>query len=385
MPPPDDLDILIIGAGIVGLAHALAAVRHGLKVAVLDRDARAVGASVRNFGFVTVTGQEAGITWRRARRSRDVWAEVATPAGITLHQRGLLVCARRAEALACLEQFAATAMGAQCRLLTATEAADQPGLRRDLVGALHSPHELRVESRHAIGQLTTWLAAQGVAFLTRIAATAVETGTVVTPAGRLRARHIVVCPGTDLVTLFPEVIARRRTTLCKLHMLRLASPGVRLPAPVMSDLGLTRYLGYAGCAALPALRARLAAEQPAHLADGIHLIAVQDRDGSMVVGDSHHYGDAPDPFQPRAVDDRMLEELSATLDIPAPDVIERWVGVYPSGPDVCFAETPEERVHLVMVTSGTGASTSFALAEETLARILDAPPPPHTDADWTPP
>ena len=73
----------------------------------------------------------------------------------------------------------------------------------------------------------------------------------------------MVCPGTDLVTLFPDVMARRRVTLCKLHMLRVAAPGWRLPAAVMSDLGLVRYLGYADCPGLPALRARLEAEQPA--------------------------------------------------------------------------------------------------------------------------
>jgi glycine/D-amino acid oxidase-like deaminating enzyme len=70
-------DLVIIGAGILGLAHALHAARRGLKVAVLDRDAQANGASIRNFGFVTVTGQAAHKTWERARRSRDLWAEVA--------------------------------------------------------------------------------------------------------------------------------------------------------------------------------------------------------------------------------------------------------------------------------------------------------------------
>ena len=110
-------DIAIVGAGIVGLGHALAAVRRGLSVTVIDREARAAGASVRNFGFVTVTGQQAGITWRRARRARDVWAEIAPLAGIAIHQRGLLMLARRAEAMDVLADFAAGPMGAGCRLL----------------------------------------------------------------------------------------------------------------------------------------------------------------------------------------------------------------------------------------------------------------------------
>jgi glycerol-3-phosphate dehydrogenase len=55
-------DLLVVGRGIVGLGHALAGVRAGLRVAVLDRETRAIGASIRNFGFVTVTGQQDGIT-----------------------------------------------------------------------------------------------------------------------------------------------------------------------------------------------------------------------------------------------------------------------------------------------------------------------------------
>ena len=374
-------DCLIIGAGIVGLAHALAATRHGLRTAVLDRDARAVGASIRNFGFVTVTGQAEGITWRRARRARDVWAEVVGPAGIAIHQRGLVVAARRPEALTVLEEFAAGPMGAGCRVLRGDALAQaSTGLREGMSGALYSPHELRVESRDAIPRLAAWLAtAHGVTMLPRTAALAVRTGEVETSQGTIHADHIVVCPGTDLVSLFPDVIAAQQVTLCKLHMLRVADPGFRLPAPVMSDLGLVRYLGYAGCASLPALRARLDAEQAAWLADGIHLIAVQGADGSLVVGDSHHNDDAPDPFQPRAVDDRILMELSAVLPIAVPDVVERWVGVYPSGPKTAFTAAPLPGVRLALVTSGTGASTAFALAEETLADVLNLPAPHHAN------
>jgi glycine/D-amino acid oxidase-like deaminating enzyme len=81
-------DLAIVGAGIVGLAHALAAVRLGKRVVVIDRDAQANGASIRNFGFITVTGQQAGDCWRRALRSRDVWVEIAPRAGVDIVQNG---------------------------------------------------------------------------------------------------------------------------------------------------------------------------------------------------------------------------------------------------------------------------------------------------------
>src|SRR5688572_4486826 len=104
-------DVAIVGAGIVGLAHALAAARLGTRVIVIDRDAHAVGASIRNFGFITVTGQQAGNCWQRAMRSRDIWAEIAPKAGIAIAHEGLCVVARRPEAKRVLEAFLATEMG----------------------------------------------------------------------------------------------------------------------------------------------------------------------------------------------------------------------------------------------------------------------------------
>jgi glycine/D-amino acid oxidase-like deaminating enzyme len=56
-------DLVVVGAGIVGLAHAWMAAKRGLRVAVLEKNSRCTGASVRNFGFITVTGQRAGDTY----------------------------------------------------------------------------------------------------------------------------------------------------------------------------------------------------------------------------------------------------------------------------------------------------------------------------------
>lgn len=371
-------DLAVVGGGIVGMACALAAARRGRRVVVIDRDAQANGASVRNFGFVTVTGQERGPMWDRARRSRDVWAEVAPQAGIPIVHRGLVMTARRPEAVEVLEAFLQTEMGEGCRLLASGEARrDHPHLAgADLLAALWSPHELRVESRQAIPRLAAWLAAKhGVTFLWGAAALSVETGKVFTTRGPIGAGAVAVCPGDDLATLFPERVAAAGVTRCKLQMLRLADPGFRLSAAVMSDLGLARYAGYAALPQARALAERLASEQADHLANGVHLIVVQSADGSLVVGDSHHYAATPDPFSHQAVDDLILAEYATVFGQPPSPVIERWTGTYASARDrAVLVDAPMPGVRLAMVTTGAGASTGFALGEEVVADLMNEGP-----------
>ena len=156
-------------------------------------------------------------------------------------------------------------------------------------------------------------------------------------------------------------------------MLRVmpSEPSARLGAAVMSDLGLVRYLGYAELPEAAALKARLELEQADHLANGVHLIAVQSADGSLVVGDSHHYGETVDPFAPAAVDDLILDELDQVFDLPGRTVVERWTGTYASASDrLMLVDQPKSGVRLVLVTSGTGASTAFAIAEEVIADLF---------------
>src|SRR5262249_39476829 len=137
---------------------------------------------------------------------------------------------------------------------------------------------------------------------------------------------------------------------------------------VMSDLSLVRYAGYAALPEAGPLLAQLREEVPASLADGIHLIAVQSADGTLVVGDSHHDHATPDPFTSDDVDRRILSHLNEALHVGPVDVRERWSGVYPTGHvDDALVEAPDPALRIVVVTSGTGASTAFGLAEDVLA------------------
>ncbi len=137
----------------------------------------------------------------------------------------------------------------------------------------------------------------------------------------------------------------------------------------MSDLSLLRYGGFAGLPEAGALREKLSEERGAALANGVHLIVVQSADGSLVVGDSHHYGLTLDPFGSEAVDRLILDEFK-TLFGTVPDVLARWTGSYASAKNAVLRDTPHKDVRLVIVTSGTGASTGFGLGEETIVELF---------------
>jgi FAD dependent oxidoreductase TIGR03364 len=367
-------DVAVVGAGILGLSHALAAARRGLRVVVIDRDQRANGASIRNFGFITVTGQQRGACWHRAMRSRDIWADLAPKAGIRIEHAGLAVVARRPEAADVLAAFRKTEMGDACKLLGETAARTRfPHLTGPIDHVLWSPHDLRVESRDAIPKLATFLERDmGVAFLRGAAVQAVTPPHIQTTGGTVTAEYAVVCPGDDLSTLYPDRLAEYGVRRCKLQMMRLMPRApLRLDGAVMTDLSLVRYLGYAELPEAAALHARLTREQPAHLAGGVHLIVVQSADGSLVVGDTHVYGDTLDPFAEDSLDRLVLEEFEHVFpDVPY-DVRQRWTGTYASLDNrLVLIDRPQAHVRLVVVTSGTGASTGFAIGEDVIKEML---------------
>ncbi|PBI91396.1 N-methyltryptophan oxidase [Variovorax boronicumulans] len=369
----DSFDVIVVGAGIVGLAHAYTAAQRGLRVCVVERDAACLGASIRNFGFITVTGQAPGDMWRRAMHSRDVWQAIAPQAGIDIVHRHLWLAAYRPEAHAVLEAFLRTPMAEACALIDAADAQERaPGLNlAQARSVLFSPHELRVESRTAVGLLARWLAeVHGVVFRFGETVHEVETPRVRTSRGTLRGERVVVCTNTELHGLFAGRIATHDLTLCRLQMLRVQpEAGFRLPGAVMTDLSLVRYEGYSSLPEAAALRERLMQEERASLDHGIHLIVVQSADGSLVVGDSHHYGDAPEPFAIEAVDQLILRHLRSTLNLETAQVTERWTGVYPSSKTTpCVIDAPDDATRVVLVTSGSGASTGFGIA----ADVFDA-------------
>jgi D-hydroxyproline dehydrogenase subunit beta len=234
-----------------------------------------------------------------------------------------------------------------------------------------------VDSRLALPALKDWLEHDhGVEFRMGETVLDVDPPVISTSRGEVLAERAVVCPGDDFEGLYAGRIDGFELKRCRLSMMRLAAPGFDWPAGVMSDLGLARYRGYADLPEAEPLKQRLQVEQPRHLADGVHLIAVQNADGSLVVGDSHHYDDLPTPFAPAEAEALILDEFEKATGLRAPPVLERWTGTYAVSADRSFiVDAPSSATRLVIVTSGTGASIAFAVAERTIAELCGVEAP----------
>lgn len=369
---PVRADVAIVGAGIVGLAHAVEAARRGLSVVVVERDHYARGASVRNFGHGYVTAQ-AGEAREAAVEARGRWLQLARDAGFWIVESGSVMVARGPEELAVMEEFAAVRQG-EAHLLTPAEVlARVPVADDDLLGGLWTPMDCRIDPREAVGAIARWLALErGVTFLWGATALGAEPGLLRTSRGDIAADTVILATGHDLDRLYPDLAAEAGVRRCTLHMLRVASPGARAIEPaLLTGLALLRYRGFAACPSLPALRERLACERPELLDAEVNLIVTQRPDGDLVVGDTHEYGSTSSPFQAEELDELILAEVRSLLGARSLRVLERWRGVYAHSPDREFlVAAPAERVRVVSVTSGIGMTTALGLAPRVFDDLL---------------
>jgi FAD dependent oxidoreductase TIGR03364 len=369
-------DLLVVGAGIVGLAHAYEASKRGLKVVVVEKNTRCVGASIRNFGFITVSGQSSRDTWRRAMYSRHVWHEITQKAGIPIIHNGSWVVCNRSEAFDVAHAFLKTEMGEGCELFSSDDFSVLPRLGiknidslrlKQIAGLLYSPYEFRVESKEAIPQLASYLQTTiGVDFYWETEVLSIDDSSVHTSNNQFDAQRIVVCPGAELTGIAKPYIEKHDLKLCTLQMLRIkVQEGFILPGSVMTDNSLARYLGWSELPEAKALKERIAIEMPEYVKEGIHLIVVQSADGSLVVGDSHRYGSSENVFASDKIEQLIIELMYRVLSITEHTVIERWTGVYPvSNAFDALIEKVSPTMRVVIVSSGTGASTAFGLAKD---------------------
>jgi len=361
-------DVAVVGAGIVGLGAAYAAVRRGQRVVVIERASETLGATVRNFGHLCI-GAQTGLAREYADASRPLWLQLSRDAGFWLRESGTLVVARHDDELALLE---AAAEDGGIDLLSAAELESRVSVRPGAaVGGARIAPDLQTDPRSAATAIRAHLESRGVEFRTRTAVGAVRTGRVETTRGPVDAAHVVVAVNHDLDQLLPELAESVGIVRCGLDMLRVRADAASLPAPLLTGWSLVRYGRFAGLPGAAVVRERLHAERPDLAALDLNQMYTQLPDGSVIVGDTHHRGVGIAPFQPEVAADLLLAEFEALFGA-RPYVVERWQGVYASGPDDFLVAEPEPGVVVLAATTGIGMTTGLGLAETVLAPRLGA-------------
>ena len=376
-PQTTSTDVLVVGAGIIGLAHAALAADRGLTVTVIDRDHRAVGASIRNFGHCCITAQS-GELYELARNGRKHWLDFADRAGFWAREAGALVVARTDTELAVLQELSELREPGEIVLLTAGDIRARlgtAGANASVRGGAWLRDDLRVDPRTTVAELAGWLSRQsGVTVRWNTSALGFGAGTTRTAAvrtsrGTIEADRVFVCVGHDVDYLFPDVAAEHGIRRCALQMAMAERPaGLDLEAAVLTATSMLRYDAFTEVPSAQALRDEVSATTPDLLDIGANVMFTQRPDGTLLLGDSHAYDLTQEPFLAEATSERLLEEIRSVLDVEALTVTQRWQGIYASsekGPLLVRDVAPG--VTAVSVTSGIGMTVSFGLAERNLA------------------
>jgi sarcosine oxidase subunit beta len=312
-------DIVVVGAGIVGLSCAWFLARRGLRVVVVERKTPGAGSSLRNGGGIraqwgTATNIQLSVL------SQPFWSEFEDRFGVdvALRRIGYLFLARTAGALGELRRQVALqrSFGVSSEMLSASDIGTRwPSLGAlDLTGASFCVGDGFLNQHRVLHGLVMGAEAAGVTIECGVDVIGVDTAAgqitaVRTTAGTVDTELVVNCAGAWAPRVAEQIgislpIRGRRVELM------VARPIQPIPA------------------GLP------------WLIDGGEVHIRPDVDGRVQVGG---FLDNDETVDPAAFDhdadgwwiDRVLGQVARRLAIPIErsSIIESWAGLYPSTPD----------------------------------------------------
>ncbi|MFC9330618.1 NAD(P)/FAD-dependent oxidoreductase [Kitasatospora sp. NPDC057015] len=201
------LDVVVVGAGVVGAACAYYATLAGLRVAVVDRGPVAGGTTGAGEGNLLVSDKEPGPELDLALLSTRLWRELAATLGpaVEYEPKGGLVVAAEPAGLDALRAFAAgqTAAGVSAVEVPGDALHDlEPHLAPGLAGGFHYPQDAQVQPALAAAHLLRAAREGGAELRLGETVRAVRTGPdgtvrgVGTDRGELAAPAVVNAAGT---------------------------------------------------------------------------------------------------------------------------------------------------------------------------------------------
>jgi FAD dependent oxidoreductase TIGR03364 len=369
---------IVVGGGIFGTWHAVELRRAGFAVQHLEADAGPIGASVRNFGLVWVSGRRSGEELEVAQRARRRWEEVATDApGIGFRANGSLTVALTDGERKVMEEFASHP-DAEARHICFLEPAEvtthNPAVRGNVTGALHCTLDAVVEPRRALGALRSYLADADNAhnndndppytFHPGRRIVDLEDHAAIDATGtRWEGDVVIIATGAAYDHLPGTEAVAAQLRRVRLQMLE-TEPFPALLTTSLADADSLRYYPAYDVVPLDLLGPQSEVAAAHHL----QLLLVQRADGGLTIGDTHAYGEPFDFALSEEPTTELLHRAGRILGATLPPVSRRWEGVYSQCLDGRVCARAEVRPGVWMVTGpgGRGMTCAPAIAADTL-------------------
>lgn len=384
-----EYDVIIIGGGILGVAHAYHCLKLGKKVALLEKDVAPNGSTVRNFGQIVPSGMNS--LWQKyGRRSLDIYKEIQTEFNISVTQNGSTYLASDAEEMNLLEELHALNKYNEypSYLLNRSECYSLlKSVNREYVfGGLHFPQEINVDPRIAIHRMIDYLVKKfGLKYFPNTPVMHVEKNNgaveVTNSYGDVfKAEICFLTCGSDFEFLFPEIFNASDLIWVKLQMLELVpQKTIMIPGSILTGWTIRRYESFQECPSYDKIKAKEDANSYQNL-NGIHMLFKQNPDGSIIVGDSHEYfkvsdGVKPDFYMNYELNEFMIEEGKRIFNLESWSIQKSWIGIYSQCENSdMFHYSFNDQIHIVSGIGGKGMTASLGYAEEHVNEIFSKKP-----------
>ena len=221
---PEKVDVVIIGAGIIGISTAWFLIKNGLSVLVCEKGRVGGEQSTRNWGWVRQMGRDEA-ELPIATESLSIWENLASEIDedVGFSRKGLLFLAENEKNLKEFEEWMEIAK--QYQLDTQILSASELGKKLNYTehrwkGAMYTPSDGRAEPFIAVPAIARAAQRAGARIIENCAARTIETQAgavsgVITELGAVRARAVVCASGVwssaflaNLGVSFPQLLVK---------------------------------------------------------------------------------------------------------------------------------------------------------------------------------
>ncbi len=377
-------DLIIVGGGILGIFHAYHAAELKKKVLLIDKDRKASGSSVQNFGQIVPSGLS-GKWLDYGLRTLEIYKKLMHRTNLSLVQNGSIYVASDEEELLLLGEMEEIHVrkGIKCELKTKDVLSiEYPFINKDYAqGGLFYEADMSVDPLFFVHNLLDFIVeTSDVQVKSGHSVVGIDEGSngvSVSTSDKMKyyAEKTIVCNGYIVNILFSDIFYKSGMEICKLQMMKTeALHNIKMKSNVLTGLTIRRYESFKECNSIVDIQSpdRYAKS----ITEGVHILFKQNKDGSIIIGDSHHYAPVESEHlinfsSINEIDDLIINEAQKIVDFPLGSINNRWTGRYLQHKDGIFEKDITSNIEICTGIGGKGMSSSAGYAEYRIKKLYN--------------